>query len=301
MCLVSVCMICYNQEDYIEQAIKGIIEQVTSFEFEFIIANDASIDNTHNIILQATKMLPSHVKLKYYNHSQNLGLIPNAIFALKQCTGKYISFCEGDDYWIDSQKLENQINFLESHPEYNLITGAVRRFNQNSKLFIEPIRINDYDFTYKDMIVRNHCISCTTTFRNYIKYDVGFKLFEERGIDSQIWIRALGKNGKGKYLGQITAVYRKHEGGASTKMHNSTNTFEKKMASAKRKINKAIFWNNYFDKEAKESVLKVENKMYKYMLKLSLRNAHPKFSSLYFIKFIKTLLLLKLKRGNISK
>jgi glycosyltransferase involved in cell wall biosynthesis len=270
--IVSVCMIAYNQEMYIEEAIKSIIGQQTSFSFEFVISNDASTDKTHQAILNATEDIPDYINLKYYNHKTNLGMIPNAIFSLKQCSGKYISFCEGDDYWIDSKKLENQVLFLEKNIEYNLVTGAVKRYYQSEGKFTEQKLQPDYTFTYKDMIVRNQCPTCATTFRNYIKDAEDFNLIADRGIDSQIWIRALGAKGKGRFFGRPVAVYRKHESGASAIMHGGTDTFKKKIAYMERKIDKAKFWNEYFGNNATDSVNIVKLKMIKRMVRLAIND-----------------------------
>lgn len=289
--LVSVCMITYNHELFIAQAIENIINQETSFPFELVISNDASLDKTHQAILRLTDNLPKHITLKYFNQYENLGLIPNAVFALKQCGGKYISFCEGDDYWTDTKKLERQITFLESHPEYNVVTGAVKRLYQNNGKFSGPIQTSDYDFNYKDMIVKNHCPTCATTFKNYIKEIEDFHLFENRGIDSQIWIRALGATGKGRFLGNTVAVYRKHEGGATTLFYKNRYSFEYRMAHMERKISKAKFWDDYFDNNARKSVDVVQLKMLRYMIKLSLTEKKIQFFPYYFLRYLKSKLL----------
>lgn len=292
--LVSVCMITYNHKDYIEEAINGVLNQIFDFKIEIVISNDGSTDSTHKIISQYLKN-SDNITFKYFNQIDNLGMIENFVFALKACRGKYISFCEGDDYWTDPLKLQKQIEFLETHPNYKVVTGPARQYKQEQNIFKDPKEIKDYSFSYKDLIVRNHCVTCNTTIRNFIISAPKFELFHGMGTDSQIWIRALGKNGKGKYIGQTTAVYRKHEGGVSTQTHRSADTFEKKIAAAKRKINKAIFWNNYYDGEAELSVFKVKKRMYEYMFKLALKNKIPRLSCLYFMQYFRYWLLLKFK------
>lgn len=118
--LLSILMITYNHESYIEQAIKGVFSQKVNFPVEFVISNDCSTDKTHQKIEEILKDSPENFTIKYYNHTENLGMMENFIFSLKQCHGKYIALCEGDDYWIDNEKLKKQLHFLESNPDFSL-------------------------------------------------------------------------------------------------------------------------------------------------------------------------------------
>ena len=118
--LLSILMITYNHESYIEQAIKGVFSQKVNFPVEFVISNDCSTDKTHQKIEEILKDSPENFTIKYYNHTENLGMMENFIFSLKQCQGKYIALCEGDDYWIDNNKLQKQLHFLESNPDFSL-------------------------------------------------------------------------------------------------------------------------------------------------------------------------------------
>jgi len=116
--MVSVCMITYNHEKYILEAINGVLMQETDFEIEFIIANDASTDATNGVISNLIKSYEGSIKIKYFHHPKNKGMMKNFIFALEECSGKYIALCEGDDYWTDPLKLQKQVVFLEGNQEY---------------------------------------------------------------------------------------------------------------------------------------------------------------------------------------
>src|SRR5690606_34101688 len=124
--LISVCMITYNHEAYIKQAIEGILMQQTNFDVELIIADDCSTDRTETIIRELIENHSENFKIKYYRHDINIGMMPNFIFSLKKCTGKYIALCEGDDYWTDPLKLQKQVDFLEGNPEYGICFHNVR-------------------------------------------------------------------------------------------------------------------------------------------------------------------------------
>src|ERR1019366_2115974 len=104
----------------IAEAIEGILMQKTNFPFELIIANDASKDNTDDVIKDLIKKHPNGHLVKYFSQENNLGMIPNFIFALEQCKGKYVAMCEGDDYWTDPFKLQKQVDFLEANADFNI-------------------------------------------------------------------------------------------------------------------------------------------------------------------------------------
>ncbi|MFN6373756.1 MAG: glycosyltransferase family 2 protein, partial [Chitinophagia bacterium] len=99
--MVSVLMITYNHEKYIEEAIRGILMQQVDFHVELLICNDASTDNTNKLIESCILSNSSQLTITYNHHKQNIGMMANFIFGLKHCKGKYIALCEGDDYWTD--------------------------------------------------------------------------------------------------------------------------------------------------------------------------------------------------------
>jgi glycosyltransferase involved in cell wall biosynthesis len=115
---VSVCMIAYNQEDYISEAIESILMQKTDFPVELIIGDDHSKDRTGEICARYAARYPD--KIKYHYREPNLGMMPNFIRTLSECDGKYIALCEGDDFWTDENKLRQQVDFMEAHPEVSL-------------------------------------------------------------------------------------------------------------------------------------------------------------------------------------
>lgn len=131
--LVSICMITYNHEQYISEAIEGVLNQDINFPVEFIIADDASSDKTGKIIEKYISNHPNGSLIKYFRHEINLGGLENFSFALNQCQGKYIALCEGDDYWIDKNKLKLQLEFLENNSGYSLVFTNSFIVDVNSK------------------------------------------------------------------------------------------------------------------------------------------------------------------------
>ncbi|WP_162340650.1 glycosyltransferase [Cyclobacterium salsum] len=111
-------MIAYNVEKYIGEAIEGVLNQTADFEIELVISNDKSQDKTEEVV---QKYIQEHANghwIEYKRQEKNLGSTLNYLWVLEHCQGQYIALCDGDDYWTDVLKLQNQINFLERHKEY---------------------------------------------------------------------------------------------------------------------------------------------------------------------------------------
>lgn len=117
--LVSVWMTTYNHEKYISEAIDGVLNQKTNFSYELIIGEDYSTDNTRQICLDYKNKYPGIIKLILNN--QNIGLITNYNTTLQKCKGKYVAYCDGDDYWSDPLKLQKQVDFLERNKLLDLV------------------------------------------------------------------------------------------------------------------------------------------------------------------------------------
>lgn len=119
--MVSIQCFTFNQESYIRQCLDGFVMQKTNFRFEAIVHDDASTDGTADIIREYAEKYPDIIKPifetenQYSKHDGSLRRIMD-----EACTGKYIAICEGDDYWIDPQKLQIQVDFLENHPDYSM-------------------------------------------------------------------------------------------------------------------------------------------------------------------------------------
>ena len=153
--MVSVICCAYNQEKYIEDALKGFIIQKTSFAFEVLVSDDASTDSTAEIIRRYEKEYPDLIKPLYLTENQySKGIYPGALL-LKQAKGRYIAFCEGDDYWISEDKLQRQFEALEAHPECDMCAHTalmVRASDQKTIGLIEP-RKDDGVLTREEVIV----------------------------------------------------------------------------------------------------------------------------------------------------
>lgn len=120
--LVSVICDVYNHEPYLRQCLDGFISQKTDFAFEVLIHDDASTDNSASIISEYTQKYPKIFKpiiQKENQYSKRIGIWQT--YQFPRVLGKYVAFCEGDDCWIDSLKLQKQVDYLENHPECVLV------------------------------------------------------------------------------------------------------------------------------------------------------------------------------------
>lgn len=128
--LVSVVMTTYNHEDYIRKAIEGVLMQETDFLIELIIGEDASNDNTGEIVVDYAKKNPEVIKLLC--SEKNMGMTKNYMRTVQAARGKYIALCEGDDFWTDPLKLQKQVDFMELNPECTLC------FHAYQTIYIKP-------------------------------------------------------------------------------------------------------------------------------------------------------------------
>lgn len=120
---VEVSIICnsYNHENYIKDALESFVQQKTSFRFEVLIHDDASTDKTADIIREYEQKYPDIIKPIYQKENQYSRRVSiTRTVQLPRARGKYIAFCEGDDYWTSDHKLQTQYEIMESHPEIDM-------------------------------------------------------------------------------------------------------------------------------------------------------------------------------------
>lgn len=126
--MVSISCITYNQEKYIRDALNGFVMQKTNFRYEAIVHDDCSTDHTADIVREYAEKYPDIIKPIYEEENQySKGVNSQMGAKIDAMThGKYIALCEGDDYWTDPLKLQKQVDFLESHPEYSMCFHRTR-------------------------------------------------------------------------------------------------------------------------------------------------------------------------------
>ena len=116
--VVSVHMLAYNHSSYIRQAIEGVLSQKIDFDFELVIGEDCSQDDTRVICLEYQKKFPDKVRVLWAE--KRVGIRENYFRTLACCRGEYVAFCEGDDYWIDDGRLQRQVDVMREHPSVGM-------------------------------------------------------------------------------------------------------------------------------------------------------------------------------------
>ena len=137
--LVSINCITYNHEDMIADAIEGFLMQKTNFQYEILIGEDCSQDDTKRIVESYIEKYPD--KIRMITSEKNVGARNNSIRLLENSKGKFIAECEGDDYWTDPNKLQRQIDYMTSNPDCSLCFHAseiIQAPNKRTGMIVKP-------------------------------------------------------------------------------------------------------------------------------------------------------------------
>ncbi|MDQ4121025.1 MAG: glycosyltransferase [Acidobacteriota bacterium] len=210
--LVTVWCSTYNHQKYIAQAIEGFVMQKTNFEVEIYIHDDASTDNTANIVREYAARYP---QIKAICQTENKfsvdkSYLNRTMFAKAQ--GKYIAMCEGDDYWTDPHKLQKQVEFLEANPDFSICFHAVKIIYEDENKEPDVTNKNQVEtVAFEDLALKNfiHTVSCV--FRNN-----SLEMPEWFGkISAGDYVLHLlnAQYGKIRFINEVMAVYRVHKGG----------------------------------------------------------------------------------------
>ena len=210
--LVSVWCQTYNHEAYIKDAIEGFLAQKVNFSYEIIIHDDASTDRTADIVKEYEQRYPDRIRGIYQEENQysKNWLSTKWIYELmaKNCKGKYIAVCEGDDYWIDVQKLQIQTDYLEQHPEcvMTIHNGIVVNY-ENNRICPKNLYENDCVVSEGD-IIKQKIIPLTASgvYRHRIVEMHSFYL--ELGVGDYTCLLYSLTKGSIYYFNRIMSVYR---------------------------------------------------------------------------------------------
>lgn len=232
--LVSVACITYNQEKTVEKMIKSILAQNTSFNFEIIIHDDCSTDKTAEIIDYYAKLYPDIIVPIFENENQcskGKGIFIPIIYPLVR--GKYIAYCEGDDYWTDNEKLQQQFDAMENHRNCTLcvhdvccVTNKGDLMNQNFPgIEIDEGVIKADKYLYYEFMKKPWLFQTTSYF---VKSDIMKELCTSKPSfidkypvgDLPIILISLQK-GDCFYIKKTMSAYRKNSGGVLTKNKNN--------------------------------------------------------------------------------
>lgn len=210
--LVSICCITYNQKDFIRDTLNGFLMQQTNFPFEILIHDDASTDETPEIIHEYERQYPDIIKAIFQlENKYSQGESINERYNFPRAKGKYLALCEGDDYWTDPLKLQKQVDFLENHSDVGLVCTGLAVLDMSTNSIRK--RVEEKESTMLRSIGdRGKIVTATTLFRKsqYERYadelDIKNIRFWKMN-DYPLWIWFF-KRSAIFYLSDVTAVYR---------------------------------------------------------------------------------------------
>ena len=231
--MVSVIMITYNHEAFIRKAIEGVLIQECSFPVELLIGDDCSSDNTEAVVQDILNKHPKAGCVKYMRNVVNLGPSENYLYLFKQCSGKYIANCEGDDYWTDPHKLQKQMDFLEANEGYSLVCGGYMSVNtvtgeKNVVLKESPddsmMTDAGFDITIEMFFQDWYTKTLTTVFRTEL-LDLGELANYRYTSDTQVFYHLL-KKGNGYYIRDVLGAYNMHGSGMHSMVSNEKRSLD---------------------------------------------------------------------------
>lgn len=218
---VSVLCITFNQIKYIKQCLDSIVNQKTKFSFEVLINDDASTDGTKEVIEQYQKKYPNLIKPVFHRENQyskgDMSLFVGNLFHL--VNGQYLALCEGDDYWIDDNKLQKQVDFLDKNPDYSIC------FNRSKIIFekgeSEDSYYPDYGSHAKyniEELLKSNFISTNSVM--YRKQD--YKNMRTDLLPQDLYMHLFhAQFGKIGFIDEVMSVYRRHEAGIWWASHSN--------------------------------------------------------------------------------
>ena len=218
---VSICCLTYNHKKFIRQCLDGFVMQKTNFKFEVFVHDDASTDGTPDIIKEYQQKYPDIIKPIFQTENQfSKGNPISRKFIYPLFKGKYVALCEGDDYWIDEYKLQKQVDFLESNPDYSICFHPVKFVYEDkpNKSNIYPSkRFLSQNLTFEKLLQDNFIQTNSVVYR-WRFYNDDIEDVFPIGIRPGDWYLHLchAKIGKIGVIKDVMSVYRRHSGGVWT-------------------------------------------------------------------------------------
>ena len=218
--MVTIASTTFNMEAFIAEALDSWLAQKTSFPFDIVISDDGSTDGTCDVVRRYMEKYPN-IRLISTGH---IGKMPNFIRSLKESKGKYVALCDGDDYWIDQNKLQKQFDFMESHLEFSecftnsyvLDTVTGKKKIAKTQLWDEATTEGLLKHRDNDNVQMSPGHTSTFFYRNQFLQDYPKWMYGDVMTDFPLYM-LLSRYGKAKFINDITSVYRHRPEGVSSK------------------------------------------------------------------------------------
>ena len=210
---VSVLLTAYNHEKFLAQAVETVLMQEANFDYEIVIGEDCSTDETRNIAIDFRNRHTDKIRLALTE--KNSGECTNVAQTLRACRGQYVAMLDGDDYWTSADKLQKQVDYLDAHPQCSVCF-------HNATSFYEDEDREAYDFnppgqkeisTLDDLWAGNFIATCSVMFRRGLVTRLPDWFYALRWADWPLYILC-AQHGNIGYIDGVMAAYRIHRGGA---------------------------------------------------------------------------------------
>lgn len=218
--MLSIVVPTYGHEKYILQTLESIRMQKTKYKYEVLVGEDASPDNTRKLLKEYEKEHPGMCHMLYRKENMNKSSITNARDLLLRCKGKYVIVLEGDDYWISEDKIEHQIEFLETHPDYIAVAHNCVVVDENGKETNENYpECKNTEYSIKEFFYNVlPGQTATVMHRNYVKENLFDTSLLEKGLVPGDKLRAFAliMHGKIYCIQEKMSAYRHVRKGGSS-------------------------------------------------------------------------------------
>lgn len=307
---LTIIVLCYNHEKYLEEAINSIKKQKCNFNYEIIIGDDASTDNSQEVIKKLTKNM-KNVTLVLRN--KNIGGTNNLYDLYMKSKGEYIIVLESDDFWLSENKLQTQIDFLEKNPEYIGVSNKIRGIDLNGRITKDyPLWIKkDTNCELNDFLNNKYFSLTATMYKNIfldLKNDKKFKklFLTDRIVGDIIICIYLLNLGKIKVLNLPLSAYRIRNDKKESNYNSIRSGIQKckdhiKILNAideyyNNKINLKKIYNNWLSQGLYFSIRNKNIKEYKKLKKSIKNNKYIHYHNWNFWKIFLETLYNKIKR-----
>ncbi len=266
---ITVIMPSYNNGIYIRQALDSILMQKTDFNYQIIITDDCSQDNSPEIISEYETKYPEKILALY--SKKNCRLFCNVLKALERMDSEYFCVLDPDDYWTDPYRLQKAVDFLDNNTEYTIYATNLYKVFNDGTIEIKYDRPGMYTHTsiYEDYLHGKSVLSCTpsSTYRNvYFSNGIPKEYLDLIGTPFEEIFRAdTARNllhltrGKAYFVNEVIGYCRYHGKGLASGLLN----YEKYIASAFGHIG----FYNFFGRKNEEEYVKLIKNLYKNAVK----------------------------------
>jgi len=259
---VSIHCLAYNHAPFIRRCLDGFIMQKTNFPIEVLIHDDASTDGTTDIIREYESKYPEIIKPIYQTENQySKGVRISLTYNYPRVKGRYLALCEGDDYWTDEYKLQKQVDFLEANEDFSICFHPVELYDETEEEYILNNTVSDVpEITdIKTLAIGNYINTLSVMYRTNKKVFEDIEKLPKTSNNDYILHMLYAEYGKIKKIPDVMGVYRKHDGGISSKKSAQENY-------TKWKGTLTALLIHYFNKQDVISILIEQYKKVNYIL-----------------------------------